>query len=151
MVLSDRSPAIVIAYLMKSRGWRLAQAYQWVKERRPAVELTEGMHSFYGKYIPTFSWGIQLNDNFIGTTIVYELEIMNMLSQSYFWNYLECIEKDKYWYCCPWFDWIGCGNWKCILFLHVPSRWDICMFSISVSSLYKTPFVHFSFWLANLR
>ncbi|XP_028111004.1 dual specificity protein phosphatase 2-like [Camellia sinensis] len=30
----SRSPAIVIAYLMKSKGWRLAQGYQWVKERR---------------------------------------------------------------------------------------------------------------------
>ncbi|KAL1307893.1 hypothetical protein HN51_049787 [Arachis hypogaea] len=37
----SRSPAIVIAYLMKSKGWRLAQSYQWVKERRPSVELTE--------------------------------------------------------------------------------------------------------------
>ncbi|KAL1560851.1 Protein-tyrosine-phosphatase ibr5 [Salvia divinorum] len=35
----SRSPAIVIAYLMKSKGWRLAQSYQWVKERRPSVEL----------------------------------------------------------------------------------------------------------------
>lgn len=38
----ERSPAIVIAYLMKCKGWRLAQSYQWVKERRPSVELTEG-------------------------------------------------------------------------------------------------------------
>ncbi|XP_021631334.1 protein-tyrosine-phosphatase IBR5 isoform X2 [Manihot esculenta] len=37
----NRSPAIVIAYLMKSKGWRLAQSYQWVKERRPAVDLTQ--------------------------------------------------------------------------------------------------------------
>ncbi|XP_019457031.1 PREDICTED: protein-tyrosine-phosphatase IBR5-like isoform X1 [Lupinus angustifolius] len=40
----NRSPAIVIAYLMKSKGWRLAQCYQWVKERRPSVELTEGVY-----------------------------------------------------------------------------------------------------------
>lgn len=39
----NRSPAIVMAYLMKSRGWRLAQCYQWVKERRPSVDLTQGM------------------------------------------------------------------------------------------------------------
>jgi hypothetical protein len=32
-----------MAYLMKSKGWRLAQGYQWVKERRPSVELSEGM------------------------------------------------------------------------------------------------------------
>ncbi|KAE8075601.1 hypothetical protein FH972_014297 [Carpinus fangiana] len=37
----NRSPAIVMAYLMKSKGWRLAQGYQWVKERRPSVELSE--------------------------------------------------------------------------------------------------------------
>ncbi|KAK7276483.1 hypothetical protein RIF29_17623 [Crotalaria pallida] len=40
----NRSPAIVIAYLMKAKGWRLAQSYQWVKERRPSVELTEGVY-----------------------------------------------------------------------------------------------------------
>ncbi|CAL0317604.1 unnamed protein product [Lupinus luteus] len=40
----NRSPAIVIAYMMKSKGWRLAQCYQWVKERRPTVELTEGVY-----------------------------------------------------------------------------------------------------------
>ncbi|KAG5034876.1 hypothetical protein JHK87_009786 [Glycine soja] len=37
----SRSPAIVIAYLMKSKGWRLVHSYQWVKERRPSVELTQ--------------------------------------------------------------------------------------------------------------
>ncbi|GMH07159.1 hypothetical protein Nepgr_008999 [Nepenthes gracilis] len=36
-----RSPAIVIAYLMKCKGWRLPQSYQWVKERRPSIELTQ--------------------------------------------------------------------------------------------------------------
>ncbi|PRQ52633.1 putative protein-tyrosine-phosphatase [Rosa chinensis] len=46
----NRSPAIVIAYLMKSRGWRLAQAYQWVKERRPAVELTEAVYRQLQEY-----------------------------------------------------------------------------------------------------
>ncbi|KAI3931767.1 hypothetical protein MKW98_012177 [Papaver atlanticum] len=35
-----RSPAIVIAYLMKCKGWRLAQSYQRVKERRPFVEIS---------------------------------------------------------------------------------------------------------------
>ncbi|CAA6662892.1 unnamed protein product [Spirodela intermedia] len=38
----SRSPAIVIAYLMKSRGWRLAQSLNWVKERRPSVDLFPG-------------------------------------------------------------------------------------------------------------
>ncbi|KAM7271331.1 hypothetical protein ACFE04_030545 [Oxalis oulophora] len=40
----NRSPAIVIAYLMKSRGWRLAQSYQWVKERRPSVEISKDFY-----------------------------------------------------------------------------------------------------------
>ncbi|KAI4383233.1 hypothetical protein MLD38_009098 [Melastoma candidum] len=44
MLGKNRSPAIVIAYLMKSRGWRLSQSYQWVKDRRPVVELTEGVY-----------------------------------------------------------------------------------------------------------
>jgi hypothetical protein len=37
-----RSAAIVAAFLMKSRGWRLAQSFQWVKDRRPQVQLTNG-------------------------------------------------------------------------------------------------------------
>jgi len=37
-----RSAAFVIAFLMKSRGWRLAQSFQWVKERRPQVHLSDG-------------------------------------------------------------------------------------------------------------
>ncbi|KAL9258841.1 Protein-tyrosine-phosphatase IBR5-like protein [Drosera capensis] len=40
----NRSPAIVIAYLMKSKGWRLTQSYQWVKEHRPSVELSQAAH-----------------------------------------------------------------------------------------------------------
>ncbi|GAB2215692.1 hypothetical protein Droror1_Dr00020087 [Drosera rotundifolia] len=36
--LGRRSPAIVIAYLMKSKGWRLSQSYQWVKECRPSMQ-----------------------------------------------------------------------------------------------------------------
>ncbi|XP_050939186.1 protein-tyrosine-phosphatase IBR5-like [Cucumis melo] len=48
----NRSPAIVIAFLMKCKGWRLAQGYQWVKERRPSVELTECK---YITHYPEFS------------------------------------------------------------------------------------------------
>nr|GMD35265.1 protein-tyrosine-phosphatase IBR5-like [Ipomoea batatas]GME19800.1 protein-tyrosine-phosphatase IBR5-like [Ipomoea batatas] len=44
MTGKSRSPAIVMAYLMKSKGWKLAQCYQWVKERRPSVELTQGVY-----------------------------------------------------------------------------------------------------------
>ncbi|KAL9255295.1 Protein-tyrosine-phosphatase IBR5-like protein [Drosera capensis] len=41
----NRSPAIVIAYLMKSRKWKLAESLQWVKERRPAVQLSPGIRA----------------------------------------------------------------------------------------------------------
>ncbi|GJM99932.1 hypothetical protein PR202_ga17075 [Eleusine coracana subsp. coracana] len=37
----SRSAAFVIAFLMKSRGWRLAQCFQWVKERRSQVQLSD--------------------------------------------------------------------------------------------------------------
>ncbi|XP_038713359.1 protein-tyrosine-phosphatase IBR5-like [Tripterygium wilfordii] len=40
----NRSPAIVIAYLMKCKGWKLAQSYQWVKERRPSVDITQAIY-----------------------------------------------------------------------------------------------------------
>ncbi|CAK9147763.1 unnamed protein product [Ilex paraguariensis] len=50
----NRSPTIVIAYLMKSKGWRLAQSYQWVKERRCSVDLTQALCSFiYLRWIAT--------------------------------------------------------------------------------------------------
>ncbi|XP_002989990.2 protein-tyrosine-phosphatase IBR5 [Selaginella moellendorffii] len=35
----SRSPAVVIAYLMRHKGWRLSQSYEWVKERSPSVKL----------------------------------------------------------------------------------------------------------------
>uniref|UniRef100_A0A0E0A8P0 Tyrosine-protein phosphatase domain-containing protein n=1 Tax=Oryza glumipatula TaxID=40148 RepID=A0A0E0A8P0_9ORYZ len=37
----SRSAAFVMAFLMKTRGWRLAQCFQWVKERRPQVQLAD--------------------------------------------------------------------------------------------------------------
>ncbi|XP_042066094.1 protein-tyrosine-phosphatase IBR5-like [Salvia splendens] len=40
----SRSPAIVMAFLMKNKGWKLAQSYQWVKEHRPSVELNPAVH-----------------------------------------------------------------------------------------------------------
>ncbi|CAA3010529.1 protein-tyrosine-phosphatase IBR5-like [Olea europaea var. sylvestris] len=46
----SRSPAIVMAYLMKSKGWKLAQSYQWVKERRPSVELTQAVYQQLQEY-----------------------------------------------------------------------------------------------------
>eukprot|EP00249_Psilotum_nudum_P011828 c23407_g1_i1 orf=164-970(+) len=36
----SRSPAIVIAYLMRHKGWMLPQSYQWVKDRRPSINLS---------------------------------------------------------------------------------------------------------------
>ncbi|KAH8932793.1 hypothetical protein BDL97_19G093700 [Sphagnum fallax] len=36
----NRSPAVVIAYLMRLKGWQLLQSYQWVKDRRPSIKLT---------------------------------------------------------------------------------------------------------------
>ncbi|QCE01426.1 dual specificity phosphatase [Vigna unguiculata] len=35
---------------MKSKGWRLAQSYQWVKERRHSVELTPGVYQQLQEY-----------------------------------------------------------------------------------------------------
>ncbi|GER48235.1 dual specificity protein phosphatase [Striga asiatica] len=40
----NRSPAIVIAYLIKTKGWKLTQSYQWVKEHRPQVELSQEIY-----------------------------------------------------------------------------------------------------------
>ncbi|KAF6248776.1 protein-tyrosine phosphatase-like protein [Scenedesmus sp. NREL 46B-D3] len=37
-----RSPTVVIAYLMKLRGWRLAESYKWVKDKRPQINISEG-------------------------------------------------------------------------------------------------------------
>ncbi|KAG9160531.1 hypothetical protein Leryth_019485, partial [Lithospermum erythrorhizon] len=46
----NRLQLAVIAYLMKSKGWRLTQSYQWVKERRPVVELSEAIHQQLQEY-----------------------------------------------------------------------------------------------------
>lgn len=35
----SRSPTVIIAYLMKSRGWRLLESYKWVKEKRAMINL----------------------------------------------------------------------------------------------------------------
>ncbi|GJN22058.1 hypothetical protein PR202_gb09589 [Eleusine coracana subsp. coracana] len=35
----NRSAAFVAAFLIKSRGWRLAQCFQWVKDRRPQNDI----------------------------------------------------------------------------------------------------------------
>ncbi|KAJ7244437.1 hypothetical protein O6H91_05G118400 [Diphasiastrum complanatum] len=36
----NRSPAVVIAYLMRHKFWRLPESYQWVKDRRPSISLS---------------------------------------------------------------------------------------------------------------
>ncbi|KAJ8554565.1 hypothetical protein K7X08_025243 [Anisodus acutangulus] len=46
----SRSPAIVIAYLMKSKGWKLAPSYQWVKDRRPSVDLNQVVYQQLQEY-----------------------------------------------------------------------------------------------------
>ncbi|KAL8511294.1 hypothetical protein ACS0TY_017920 [Phlomoides rotata] len=66
----NRSPAIVMAFLMKSKGWKLAQSYQWVKEHRPSVELNQAVYQQLQEYeqmifgsteimpgLPSFSFG----------------------------------------------------------------------------------------------
>ncbi|KAG6523057.1 hypothetical protein ZIOFF_020216 [Zingiber officinale] len=84
MLGKNRSPAIVIAYLMKSNGWRLVQSSQWVKERRPVVEyspavyqqLVEYEHTIFGssevatvqpvlasESIPSFGFGFPPSSN----------------------------------------------------------------------------------------
>ncbi|KAG8364548.1 hypothetical protein BUALT_Bualt18G0008600 [Buddleja alternifolia] len=50
LICKFRSPAIVMAYLMKSKGWKLAQSYQWVKEHRPSVELNEDVFQQLQEY-----------------------------------------------------------------------------------------------------
>ncbi|KAG2498259.1 hypothetical protein HYH03_004009 [Edaphochlamys debaryana] len=37
----SRSPSVVIAYLMKHRGWRLAESYKWVKDKRTSINIKE--------------------------------------------------------------------------------------------------------------
>ncbi|XP_047341567.1 protein-tyrosine-phosphatase IBR5 [Impatiens glandulifera] len=46
----SRSPAVVISFLMKSRRWTLVQSYQWVKERRPSVEITQAVNQQLQEY-----------------------------------------------------------------------------------------------------
>ncbi|PNH05719.1 Protein-tyrosine-phosphatase IBR5 [Tetrabaena socialis] len=37
----SRSPSVVIAYLMKHRGWRLAESYRWVKDKRRNINIKD--------------------------------------------------------------------------------------------------------------
>ncbi|KAA3459199.1 protein-tyrosine-phosphatase IBR5-like [Gossypium australe] len=46
----NRSPAIVVAFLLKSKGWRLPQSYQWVKERRPSVDISQAVYQQLQEY-----------------------------------------------------------------------------------------------------
>ncbi|KAL5727152.1 hypothetical protein ACHQM5_000378 [Ranunculus cassubicifolius] len=40
----SRSPAVVIAYLMKHKEWRLAESYKWVKERHPTIDISPDLN-----------------------------------------------------------------------------------------------------------
>eukprot|EP00199_Chlamydomonas_sp_CCMP681_P006988 CAMPEP_0119115546 /NCGR_PEP_ID=MMETSP1180-20130426/51327_1 /TAXON_ID=3052 ORGANISM="Chlamydomonas cf sp, Strain CCMP681" /NCGR_SAMPLE_ID=MMETSP1180 /ASSEMBLY_ACC=CAM_ASM_000741 /LENGTH=265 /DNA_ID=CAMNT_0007104579 /DNA_START=24 /DNA_END=821 /DNA_ORIENTATION=- len=37
---TSRSPSVVISYLMRKRGWRLAESYKWVKDKRPSIKIS---------------------------------------------------------------------------------------------------------------
>ena len=37
-----RSPAVVVAYLMRHGNLSLAESYKWVKDRRPSISITSG-------------------------------------------------------------------------------------------------------------
>ncbi|KAF8410798.1 hypothetical protein HHK36_003335 [Tetracentron sinense] len=59
----NRSPAIVIAYLMKCKGWRLAQSYQWVKDRRPYVDLSSAVYEQLQDYEQKIFGSIESSPN----------------------------------------------------------------------------------------
>jgi len=43
MTCASRSPAVVVGYLMRLRGWRLGEAYRWVRDKRgPGVRISPG-------------------------------------------------------------------------------------------------------------
>lgn len=50
MTGKNRSAAIVAAFLMKFKGWSLAQSLQWVKDRRPQVQLTDAFQHDLQEY-----------------------------------------------------------------------------------------------------
>jgi dual specificity MAP kinase phosphatase len=41
---------VVIAYLMRHKGWQLHQSYQWVKDRRPSINLTPAVEKQLQEY-----------------------------------------------------------------------------------------------------
>jgi len=36
---TSKSPAVIMAYLMRARGWRLLECYKWVKDKRPNINI----------------------------------------------------------------------------------------------------------------
>ncbi|XP_039029255.1 dual specificity protein phosphatase 1-like [Hibiscus syriacus] len=58
----NRSPAIVIAFLMRSKGWRLPQSYQFVKERGPSVDINQAIYQQLQEYKQKL-FGSSNNDN----------------------------------------------------------------------------------------
>lgn len=66
---------------MKSRGWNLAQSLQWVKERRPSVDLTQGHTA--NLYKDFFVYFFQLKSYDIKLVILHfrELQIFEMTNR----------------------------------------------------------------------
>ncbi|KAG8387064.1 hypothetical protein BUALT_Bualt03G0214500 [Buddleja alternifolia] len=56
----------LMAYLMKSKGWKLGQSYEWVKERRPSVELNQVVYQKLQEYEQNI-YGSTENINAIAT------------------------------------------------------------------------------------
>ncbi|GFP90891.1 protein-tyrosine-phosphatase ibr5 [Phtheirospermum japonicum] len=59
----NRSPAIVIAYLMKIKYWKLEESYQWVKERRPSVDLNQAIYQQLQEYEQKIVGSIENNES----------------------------------------------------------------------------------------
>ena len=47
---ASKSPSVVVAYLMRRNEWRLAEAYRFVKERRPEVSLKPDAAARLGRF-----------------------------------------------------------------------------------------------------
>ncbi len=69
-----RSPAVVIAYLMRLKGWQLLQSYQWVKDRRPSIKLTPGLsHTFLSTFYKLPLWFMG-NPNQVSAVFMWSLK-----------------------------------------------------------------------------
>lgn len=57
----SRSPSLAIAYLMKLKGWRLVEAYQWTKARRIAININPGNSSLQTRTFPAPRCSVDLD------------------------------------------------------------------------------------------